>query len=336
MRFMSHSILLCFLFVLGSCASTTSTSEYTTYSEQLEKISKTKKNSSVISDVKRIPKFYNLSDKMAPGYQFFLNHPSDEKLKGRYRADFSGVLRLPYNVRINVKGMTFKQLKAKVLSSYAKFFQQGVGKVDFRLLYRHYYVEVRGFVKKSGRYLVTRKEGIDKVIDKAGGLKGDLKLNFYKASIKQHKTSYSISLNQYFQNNKFTNAFTWTGGDSIYISEQDESEMGDNLPIVTVLGGVIKPGKILYKDQAPIFYYLSKSGGTVPSLSYKESYVIRNNGKKISRIKFDLTDMDAVPAIQPNDTIMLQADKRTGTDKVFERTSQISSILLTVLLILAL
>ncbi len=336
MRFTSLVILVSSAVFMSSCSTTTSTSDYTTYVDQLETISKKHKSNTAITNFKKIPKFHNSRDKMAPGFQFYLNHPSDDKIKGRFRADFTGILRLPYNVRINVRGLTFNELKKKVLSSYAKFFQQGVDNVDFKLLYRHYYVEVRGYVKKSGRYLVTRKEGLDKVIDKAGGLKGDLKQNFYKASIKQIKTSYSISLNQYLQNNTYTNSFVWTGGDSIFISEQDESEMGADLPIVTVLGGVIKPGKILFKDKAPIFYYLSKSGGTVPSLAYKESYVIRNNGKKISKIKFDLTDMAAIPAIMPNDIIMLQADKRTGTDKIFERTSQFSSILLTVLLILTL
>lgn len=322
--------------LLTSCATTTDTDEYTTYNQQVEKFNKKKNKTLVISDYEKIPKFRHLNGKMAPGFLFYLSHPSDEKLKGKYRADFNGILRLPYNIRLNVKGLTYSQLKEKVLKSYSKFFQQGVGKVKFSLLYRQYYVEVRGFVKKSGRYLVTRKEGIDKVIDKAGGLKEEIKKNFYKASIKQQNMSYSISLNQYFQNNYYSNAFTWTGGDTLFIMEQDASAMGDSIPIVTVLGGVRAPGKLLYKDQANLFYYLGKSGGTVPTLSYSETYIIRNTDKGIKNIKFDITDMDAIPAILPNDIIMLQGSKRTATDKLFQRTSQISSILLTVLLIMAL
>ena len=335
MRTISQYAVLCLMLVLTSCASTTPKEEYSTYNEKYSGTA-AKSLKGVITDHKKIPQFRSLSNKMSPGFLFSLSHPSDEKLKGRFRADFSGILRLPYGVRINVKGMTFNKLKKRVLKSYSKFFQKGVRNVSFKLIYRQYYVEVRGFIKKSGRYLVTKKEGIDKVIDKAGGLKGELSKGFYKATIKQQSRSYSISLNQYFQNNFYSKSITWTGGDSIFVSEQDESEMGGEIPIVSVLGGVLKPGKILYKKKAHLFYYLGKSGGTVPALSYDESYIIRNTSKGIKKIKFDITDMDAVPAIKPNDTILLQASKRTRTDRIFERTTQISSFLLTALLVLAL
>lgn len=336
MRFPSLVVTIFVTLILVSCAGTTDKSEYLTFNEQMAKFNKTQKNKKLISDLEKIPKFNSLRGKMAPGFLFYLSHPSDEKLKGRFRADFTGILRLPYNVRINVKGKSFKQLKEKVLTSYSKYFQKGVGNVDFRLLYRQYYVEVRGFVKKSGRYLVTRTEGIDKVIDKAGGLRGDLKKNFYKAEMKQQNQAYAISLNQYFQNNSYSNAFTWTGGDNIFITEQDASEMGDDIPIVTVLSGVVAPGKILYKPNANLYYYISKSGGAVAALNYTEAFVFRNTSKGLKKIKFDMTEMDAIPNIEPNDIIMLQADKRTSQDRAFERTSQVSNILLTALLLLAL
>lgn len=320
------------LTLLVSCSSLTSTSEYKTYNEIQAEFIKSGKSTKFIENNK-IPKFPKLKYSMAPGHLFYLNHPSDRKLKGRYRADYKGFLRLPYGVKIDVKGLSFKELREKVKEQYSKFFQRGVDDVEFKLIYREYYVEVRGFVKKSGKYLVTQNEGIDKVIDKAGGLNGDLQKGFYKASIRQQNTSYAINLNQYFQDNFYSNSFTWTGGDTIFVSEQDESEMGASIPIVTVLGGVNTPGKVLYKNQANIFYYLSKTGGVIQNLAYDRAMIVRNSSDGIQRIKFDLSDVESIPHIYPQDTIVLQGDTRDRGDRIFDRTIQILSILTTILLI---
>lgn len=327
-------LILAMALIFVSCSSLTSTSEYKTFNEMQAESLKSGKRSKFISNNK-IPKFPKLKSTMAPGHLFSLNHPSDSKLKGRYRADYKGFLRLPYGVKLNVKGLRFKKLREKVLEAYSKFFQRGVENVDFKLVYREYYVEVRGFVKKSGRYLVTQSDGIDKVIDKAGGLNGDLKKGFYKASIKQQNKSYSINLNQYFQNNFYSNSFTWTGGDTIFVSEQDESEMGASIPIVTVLGGVNAPGKVLYKSQANIFYYLSKTGGVVNNLAYDRAMIVRATDDGLQKIKFDLEKIEDIPHINPQDTIVLQSDSRNKGDRLFDRAIQILSILTTILLIQA-
>jgi protein involved in polysaccharide export with SLBB domain len=330
MRSISHLSLLLSIFLVVSCASTTSKKEYTTYNQQIEKIIKESKKSKFISKFENIPTFKSTENKMAPGFLFWLNHPSDEKLQGRYRAEFDGTLRLPYNVKVNVTGLTFTELKDQVLNAYSKFFQRGVSNVEFKLLSLDYYVEVRGFVKKSDKFLVKRNTGLDKLIDMAEGLDGDLKTTFYKATITQQNQSYALSLNQYFQTTSASNVINWTGGDTVFISEQDESEMGDSLPIVTVLGGVNTPGKTLYKDNAHVFYYLGKSGGVISTLAYHQTYIIRQTENGIKKIQFDLTDLDALPAVEPNDIIMLQGDSRTVADKVFERTSQIASILMAI------
>src|SRR5690554_4174760 len=223
MALLNRLLLTLCAFALLACASnkTDPVSGYETYNEAIEQHLR-QTSQQLIANDENIPKFQELKDHMAPGHLFSIYHPSDEKLKGRFRVDFQGALRLPYDVRINVKGLTFRELREEVLNRYAKFFQRGVENVDFKLLRRDYLVEVRGFVKNSGRYYVSRNEGIDKVIDKAGGLKGSMAETFYKAALDQQGTSYAISLNQFYQDSERANAFTWTGGDRVYISELDE------------------------------------------------------------------------------------------------------------------
>lgn len=290
----------------------------------------------LITDPGHIPRFKSLKKKMAPGHLFYLSHPSDEKLKGRYRADFKGVLRLPYRVRIKVNGLTFSELRDKVMAAYAKFFQRGVGNVDFKLLRRDYLVEVRGFVKDSGRYYVSRNEGLDKVVDKAGGLRGDLSENFYKAVISQQGNNYAVSLNQFYQNSAAANSFVWTGGDKVFVTDLQESEMSAALPIVTVLSGVREPKKTLYRKGADVFYYIGKSGGAIDNLDYEESYIFRRNNGKLEKIQFLLTDTGSIPALRPNDILLLQSQKPSAADKVMERLVQVATIITSIGLLLLL
>lgn len=308
--------------------------------ETINKSKKHVKNSRKIKrdqfkDIENIPQFRNLKNNVAPGFLFYLSHPSDDKIKGKFRVSFDGILRLPYNVRVQTKGHTFKSLKKKVIKRYSKFFKRGVKTVTFKLLRREYYVEVRGFVKKSGRFLVKRKESIDKLIDKAGGLNGDLKKDFFSASIKQQNQSYKISLNQYFESSYFGRGFSWTGRDNIFINMQNESEAGmKSVPIVTMLGGVRTPGKSLFKKDANLFYYISKNGGINDNIDMSQSYLIRTVGSKITKIKFDLSDINTIPVVYANDVIVLTADKRTFIDKILDRTGQIASILTSVAVLL--
>lgn len=284
-----------------------------------------------------VPSFKKLNGLVAPGHLYSLYHPSDDKLRGKFRTRFDGMLFLPYNVKINATGMSFRKLKDAVIGRYAKFFQRGVKDVRFRLIRRDYWVEVRGLVKKSGRYLVKQKDSIDKVIDQAKGLKGDLSKDFFVAAIQQQDKKYTISLNQYFQSNFFGKSPTWTGGDSIFVTRMSEGGNNSELPFVTVLGGVLKPGKTLYQDNASLFYYLSKTGGTISNLDYEESYIIRRGPNGLVKLHFNITDMKSIPAIYPSDIVFLNAEKKTFWDRFWERTLQVASLISTIaVLIIAL
>lgn len=291
--------------------------------------SQAQRQSNLVS-VKDIPQFEDTKELVAPGFLFSIDHPSDEKLSGRFRINPEGIILLPYNVRIDTTDLTLPELKERVLKSFASFFQRGVQDFKFALVEKKYYVEVRGLVKNSGRYLVDRKESIDKVIDKAGGLNGDIKRDFFAVAIKQRERSYSISLNQYYENNVFANSFTWTGRDSLFIKPLNEEVGDDSVPTVTVLGGVQTPGKVLYQSGAPIFYYLTKSGGVISTLGYQEAYVLRHSEQGLARIQFDITKPETIPTIKPHDVILLNTEKRTLTDKFFDRLVQVSAVLSTI------
>lgn len=319
-------------FLLSSCSSALNHGNnppYEKLNDSHAKFSKTAMPSDV-REIKDIPQFAETENMVAPGFLFSLSHPTDDKLQGAFRVQFDGILKLPYGVKIAVKGLTVEELKVKVREAYNTFFQKGAQNVTFNLVSKDYWVEVRGFVKKSGTYLAKRKESIDKIIDMAGGLAGKLKQDFFLASVKQQNISYSVSLNQYYENNVLGTSFTWTGGDVIFINLSNEDSETSVAPTIEVLGGVRNPGKTLYKEDANFFYYLGKRGGVIPNVGYGEAFVIRKGPKGLERINFNLTVMDTIPVIKPGDTIMLNGEKITAWDKVWTRATQVASIITTI------
>ena len=329
-RYLLHICLLGLMLVTG-CA--TSNHGNNPNYERLNDVNSKDAKAQIPSDIRAIqdiPQFEGTENFVAPGFLFSLSHPTDAKLQGSFRIQFDGLLKLPYGVKIDTKELTYEELKSKVYSSYNSFFQKGAQNVSFNLVSRDYWVEVRGFVKKSGSYLVKRKESIDKIIDMAGGLAGKIKQDFFMVSIKQKDVSYSVSLNQYYENNVLGTSFTWTGGDTIFINLSNEDSAALVAPTIEVIGGVKNPGRSLYKEDANIFYYLSKRGGVIPNVGYGEAFVIRKGPEGLERINFNITNMDSIPVIKPGDTIMLAGERVTGWDKAWLRATQIASVLTTI------
>ncbi len=329
---MLSKILLSLLsLVLFSCAS--SSSSYKKQNDlKFEKI----KSSKQFRSAKEIPRFRNRRKFVAPGHLIAISHPSDEKLKGRYRIGTDSILRLPYGVRIRSKNKTFSELVKEIRKSYKKFFQKGANSVKVTLVYRDYYIEVRGSVKKPGRYIVKKNESLDRVINRAGGVSRNLNKELLAAEIRQQGMNYTINLDEFYKDINKSKAFTWTGSDTIFVRAIDDELSDSALPMITFLSGVNKPGKVLFKEGRDLFYYINKSGGTISNIKYDESYIVRRTANGLEKINFDITDMTEIPAIQKNDVIMLYTDHRTFWDKFLQRTGQVLGIFSSIAIILLL
>lgn len=336
---MNLQILLTFftLIFLASCSSSTLTS-YDLYSETIKNEGGAKLLASKKFIKTTIPNLTYRKKYVAPGFLYSLHHPSDKKLVGRFRSSFAGILRLPYSVSIDTKNRTFEEVKEIVLKAYSKFFQSGVAKVSFSVAQRTHYVEVRGLVNKPGRYLVSRTEPLDTVISRAGGLKGDITSDYFSVAIQQLNKSYRVILNELYETRSFKKDITWVGGDSIFVKKMDLlSKDSQGVPFVTVLGGVSRPGKVLYQEGASLYYFIEKSGGTISGISYNECYVFRKTPTGLKKINFNFTAPDSIPVIYPDDTIFINTQIQAKEDLWLTRATQVSSLISTIaLLILAL
>jgi protein involved in polysaccharide export with SLBB domain len=334
------SLLLCLIFstfFLQSC-STNNISDYPKLSDAIRE-NYSKNNIDKITNLNtKVPNLSSRYKYMAPGHRFKISHPSDSKLSGVFRVNKSGKLFLPYNVSISVKNKTFSVVKNEILNAYSKFFEDGVGSVSVSLYSRQYYVELRGLVKKPGTYLVNYKDSLDMVISKAGGLVGNIVQEYFTADMQQTGEKYQVLLNNYYDSSKKSEQIYWTGFDSIFVSKLDAlASKNSAVPFVTVLGGVSKPGKVLFEKDATLFYFLNKSGGTIPGLDYEECYVFRVTNDGLQKVAFRFDEPESIPVIYPNDIIYFNTQVQQKTDKILSRLVQIGSLLSTIaLLILAL
>lgn len=333
MKFFTFFLVL----VIASCSSNTIT-DYPRYTDQVKTLADKDSNTATTSFENTVPDMSSVPNYVAPGFSFYISHPTDSKLSGTFRSDFNGVLQLPYDVDVNITNKTLAEVKEIVLRSYRKFFQKGVESVNFGLSKKEYWVEIRGLVKKPGRYLVKSSDTLDLVVDQAGGVQGDISVDYFTASLKQEKFEYQVLLNKYFETNSSADKIRWLGGDSIFISKLDSiAGKSQEIPFVNVIGGVVKPGKVLYQKDASLFYFIEKSGGAIPGLGYDECFVFRNTKDGVRKIQFAFDKPETIPVILPNDTIFMNNQVRTAADKALERLSQVMSIVSTAaLLIIAL
>jgi protein involved in polysaccharide export with SLBB domain len=324
--------------LLVGCSSN-SVIDYPLYTQQVAKTMSGQEGNNPANTINsEVPDLSKIPQYMAPGHLFSMSHSSDSKLTGKFRADFNGVLQLPYNVNVDVTNKTFAEVKETVLNGYRKFFQKGVESVNFTLTSKDYWVEVRGLVKKPGRYLVRPSETLDLVIDAAGGVQGDISVDYFTASLKQSTYEYQVLLNRYFESNETVDKIRWLGGDSVFITKLDSlSGASKEIPFVTMIGGVTKAGKVLYQKDASLYYYIEKSGGIVQGLGYEECYVFRNTKEGLKRINFSFDRPETIPVLFPNDTVYMNSKVQTAGDTWLQRLSQISGIISTAaLLIIAL
>lgn len=327
-------IFLVATIMLTGCSSN-SVENYPKYTDQIVKNMAQSTQTEASSYENEIPDMSSVPNYVAPGYSFQISHPNDSRLSGVFRSDFSGNLKLPYDVEININNKTLQEVKEQVFKSYNRFFQKGADGLSFTVAKKEIWVEVRGLVKKPGRYLIKPTDSLDLVVDAAGGVQGDISVDYFNANMKQQNYEYKVLLNKYFESSNTGDKIRWLGGDTVFISKLDTIQgKSQEIPFVSVIGGVNKPGKVLYQKDASLFYFIEKSGGTIQGLGYDDCFVFRNTKEGVKKIQFSINRPETIPAIMPNDTIMMNTQVRTMTDTILERISHITSIISTIALVI--
>lgn len=175
-------------------------------------------------------------------------------------------------------------------------------------------VKLEGFVKYPGTYTLNQGETLATIINRAGGFVDgafpeglQLIRRLPTAKVDNSTLVYEtqkVSNFEYDGNKKtFTRDVELKDGDSIYIPEKPTT--------VKVQGEVYSPSYVIYDGTMKNYEdYINASGGYKETAYKKKTYVIKANGKIITKPKKE--------KIEPGDTIYVPEDTRAT--KGFERT----------------
>lgn len=280
------------------------------------------------------PKAAPKKSTVAPGYEVQLTSLEDKNISGKYRIDFDGQLKLPYEVTIDCTGLTFNELKSKITSSYKPYFKTEP-KLQIALSDKKYYVDVQGLVKTPGQYLVKANASLDDVISKAEGLQKDWdkKEEPRYAKITQSDKIRFIRLSDYYSGSE-VNAPVWNGGDRVFFQSESGPLKSANNPeqeYVQIMGQVATPGEYLFAPKADFFHYLTKAGGPTSEANLERIDIIREEQGQKKTIEFELQDSANLPKIEGGDILLVHSqDPNTVIPNTTGVIGSIASILLVI------
>jgi len=293
------------------------------------------------------------SNKISPGYRLELRHSSDSVISGKYRVAFNGKIKLPYKITLTAAGLTTSQLSKKISKAYKKFFK-GPSKIKVKIFEKTYLVEVRGDVKKPGRYSVQVDTKLEELIAKAGGFTGSSNaeetissssrpefLRIERPNYGQQAAYPKISwfrLAEYFYHYQNEPDFLWRGGEGLVFQQTAPANANINSKwaTVTVMGAVRNPQEHPVLHNADVLTYLSRSGGPSDTADLANIEIIHRADDDQDTIT--LSSAAAYRDIRPGDVIVVRSvDARPSTlDRILSYTQIISGVALSVFLVLLL
>jgi len=276
-------------------------------------------------------------DEVAPGFEIKLSSPDDSSINGKYRIDYDGKLKLPYEVKVDTNGMTRDQLRNKIVESYSKFFKTPPH-IALSVSEERYWVDVRGLVEKPGRFLAKKDTSIDEVISLAGGLQKNANVRYVKIQQGANTTT-TIKLSEYYAGSPDDQIPPWQGGDILFFqTDRGQNHVpGENEgSYVQLIGEVRNPGEYRFVNDVDFYYYLVKAGGPTQNANLSAVQIVRQGIEGKKQMNFNLDNPKDVPTIQSGDIIFLQSDKPTGFERAVPVISGLVGILNTALLLVLL
>lgn len=265
---------------------------------------------------------------VAPGFLFRISHRDDEKISGSFRINYNGILRLPYGVRIDTRGMTMDMLKEHVIKSYRHYYSSGAP-VSFKLTQKRYWIDIQGLVQKPGKQLVKFRTSIDEIRVLAGGF---LQNNLPDSvRITQQEETDEIKLVDY--NLGTIKSPNWYGGDLVFFLNAQQIAGFEESHVVKIMGEVKLVNEVKYVDGADFFYYLAKANGPTTQADLTRVRIIHWNAKVRQEQWYDLSSAEAMPSIFPGDLIVVEPLTRTGWEKFLSYSSTVTSLITSVIML---
>jgi protein involved in polysaccharide export with SLBB domain len=271
-------------------------------------------------------------NEIAPGYEIKLVTREDPHLNGKFRVEFDGRLKLPYEVVIKTDDMTIDRLHAAIVRAYEKYFKNPP-EMNVSISEEKFWVDVRGLVEKPGRFLIKKSTSLDEVLAMAGGLRKNANVGYVK--IQESKSATTIKLSDYYSGSPQDRIPPWRGGEILFFQTDrgQATATGDmDKSYIEFIGEVKTPGEYRYLEGADFYYYLVKAGGPTDRADMRSVRIIRKGMEGPRMIDFGTDHINELVPIEPGDIIFLEADKQTPTERAVPLITGLIGILNTVFL----
>jgi protein involved in polysaccharide export with SLBB domain len=262
------------------------------------------------------------------GFEIEVASSADELIKGTFKVDKDGILKLPYQTDVMVRGLTPSELKSTINKAYQRILVNP--QINVSIIKDDVNVEVGGLVNRPGIYAVNKNATLDELVTSAGGLLtgSDQLPQAQYVRITQGEIANTISLRDYYsgQNNLLP---TWYGEEQVFFQfNQNSVNFSDNSNYVRLIGQIKMPGEYRYETDKDVYDYMILAGGPTERANMNDLTLIReNNNNKRETISFSLQESDTIPNLLPGDVIMFKADNPSQLQKDAQTVGGFSSIL---------
>jgi hypothetical protein len=197
------------------------------------------------------------------------------------------------------------------------------------LTQRKLWVDVRGLVKKPGKYLILSDAGIDEILAQVEGFLPNANVDAVR--IDRGEETISVPLGSYFVSGQTLSLPRWVGGERLFFhSSLERSQFYDenqNSKSIEILGEVRKPGYVPYRQGADFLYYYSAAEGSTALANLGKIEIIRNSIPHSESITVDFAEKNSIPPLSPGDMVVVHADRPSALERSAPVLTAIASVL---------
>ena len=265
---------------------------------------------------------------VSPGSEIEINSTVDETIKGVFRIEKNGILKLPYQVEVSAIGLTLPGLTSAINRSYTRLLVNP--KITVSIVKDEAYVEVGGLVNKPGVYPIAKGASLDELIAHAKGLQvgQDQLPRAQFARITQGAITNIIRLQDYYSGQPGLLP-AWRGGEKIFLQFTRESlSSAGSSAFVRLVGQVKNPGEYRYQEGKDVYDYMILAGGPTEKANMDNLTLVRDidQGRR-QTISFSLQKAEAIPPLQSGDVVMFQAENPSQLQKDAQTVGGFSGVL---------
>lgn len=262
----------------------------------------------------------NTEDQLVPGNLLKFSLMGNETISKDFRIDMHGYIQLPEVGPIKCTGETIESLRVLVIKKISYLFKNAemlsVIRKDHQI-----YVSVFGFVTKPGTYLIGPNDGVQIVLEKAGGMLDGAQMN--QIQLHRQATVSIIDYKQYLNTGNSKILPSLIAMDELFVPSSKllgnvkldnhlllANQPGDAPNVkdsIKIFGAVVKAGAYAYNSQFSVIDYLLKAGGTNQYAQTDQIKVIDNTSAVVFNLReyLDTANKDLLPRIGLGATIFV-------------------------------